>query len=118
MDASANDVAATIARHSGGRTTASHFAAPTHGPGDRGRGSAAAINPALWHQSGYSLRSCRGGGGCASLRSQQEGGRIHWPQPERVAERELRRGRSTETTWKGSAACLTHPIRQKTTGSK
>src|SRR5580704_2470051 len=56
-----------IAWHSGGRASASHAAAPTHGPGDRGRGSAAAIDPALWHQSGYSLRSRGGRGRCASV---------------------------------------------------
>jgi hypothetical protein len=62
MDAGPHNVVATIAWHSGGRASASHAAAPPHGPGDRGRGSAAAIDPALWHQSGYSLRS-RGGRG-------------------------------------------------------
>src|SRR5438094_1111834 len=43
---------------------------------------------------------------------------IHWSQPERVAERQLSRQRSTETTWKRSAACLAYPIGQKTAGSK
>jgi len=46
---------------------ASHYATPAHGPGDRGRGSTAAIDPTLWHQSNYPLRSGGGGGRCAPL---------------------------------------------------
>src|SRR5439155_20198587 len=33
-----------------------HYAAMAHGPGDRGRGSTATIEPTLWHQSDYPLR--------------------------------------------------------------
>ncbi len=50
-----------------GSARASHYATPAHGPGDRGRGSTAAIDPTLWHQSNYPLRSGGGGGRCAPL---------------------------------------------------
>src|SRR5437867_3369608 len=89
--------------------SAPHGAAPTHGPGDRGRGSAAAIDPALWDQSGYSLRSGGGGGRCVSLQSQQKVGRIPWTQPECIAERQLSRQRSTQAAWKRSAASVAYP---------
>jgi hypothetical protein len=67
VDAGAEDVATTVARQFGGSASASHTTAPSHGPGDRGRRSAAAIDPTVRHQSGYTLRSGGGGGGCASL---------------------------------------------------
>src|SRR5206468_1167977 len=46
MDAGSSDVAATIAWQLGGSASTSHAAAPAHGPGNRGRGSAAALDPA------------------------------------------------------------------------
>src|SRR5512133_3711340 len=79
VDAGAEEVATTVARQFGGSASASDTTAASHGPGDRGRGSAAAIDPTVRHQSGYTLRSGGGGGGCASLQSQQKVGRIPWP---------------------------------------
>jgi hypothetical protein len=43
------DVTAAITWQPGGRASAAHPATPTHGPGDRGRGSAAALDATVWH---------------------------------------------------------------------
>src|SRR5439155_24927259 len=118
VDAGPSDVAPTIARQPFGGARTSHSVAPAHGARDRGRGSAAAIDPTLWHQSCDSLRSGGGGGRRASLQAQQKVGRIPWTQPERLTERQLSRQRSTQAAWKRSASRLTHPIRQEAPGSK
>src|SRR5213596_1607022 len=65
----------------------------------------------------YGVVAAVGDGRCASLFSQQKVGGIPWTQPQCVAERQLRRQRSTQATWKRSAASLAHPIGQEAIGS-
>jgi hypothetical protein len=49
VDAGAQDVTAIVARHFGGSANTSHAAAPIHGSGNRGRGSAAALDTTVRH---------------------------------------------------------------------